>query len=227
MAISVEEAASLIDHTILRPDVSWTQLESILNEAKKYPFAALVVPPWYVKRAASIMSDSPIRIGTVGGFPLGFQAKEVKLAEVGKALEDGASEVDVVMNICAFKSGDYRYVVREIEDMARLMRDKTLKIIIETAYLSREEKILACNLVIDGGATFVKTSTGLGPGGARAEDVKLLKEVSKGKVKIKASGGIRDLKKFVTMVEAGSDRIGTSSGLSIIKELERGYGRKG
>lgn len=220
MQLSVEEMASFIDHTILSPTLTRAQLESALEEVKSYPFASVVVPPCYVRDAVSLL-EGKMRVGTVSGFPLGFQKKEIKCAEVERALDDGAEEVDVVMNLCAFKSGEYGYVRKEIEDMVRILSERTLKIIIETAYLEREEKILACNLVIDGGATFVKTSTGFGPGGATVEDVRLLKKTSKGRVKIKASGGIRDLRTLLSMLKAGADRIGTSSGINILREVRR------
>ncbi len=221
MVPTVEEVAAVIDHTVLRPDLPWVQLESILEEVKRYPFAAVIVPPWYVRRVASAMADSPVAVGTVSGFPLGFHTREVKLKEVERAFEDGAVEVDVMMNLCAFKSGNYRYVAGEIREVVDIAGGRTVKVIIETAYLTREEKVLACELVADGGATFVKTSTGLGPCGARVEDVKTLKEVSRRRVKVKASGGIRSLDDLIYRVEAGADRIGTSSGLSIVREVER------
>ncbi len=220
MSLSVERIASIIDHTLLSPTLTRAQLESALEEAARYPFAAVVVPPCYVRDALSLLNGK-VRVGTVSGFPLGFQEMEVKRGEIERAIEDGAQEVDMVMNLCAFKSGEYGYVRDEIEEMVRIISGRTLKVIIETAYLEEDEKVLACNLVAEGGATFVKTSTGFGPGGATPEDVRLLKGVSKGRVKVKASGGIRDLSTLLSMVEAGADRVGTSSGLSIIREVER------
>ncbi len=207
---------ALIDNAILKPFVTAKEVERFVIESESEGIYAVCVNPSHVKLAKSV-SGGGIVICSVVGFPLGSTPKEVKIHEAVRAVEDGAQEIDMVINISAFKSGDHKYVEEEIKAIVR-ETGKPVKVIIETCYLSREEKILATRIVAEGGAEFVKTSTGFGSGGATLEDVRLLKEVSKGRVKVKASGGIRDLETALRMVKAGADRIGTSNGIEIARQ---------
>jgi deoxyribose-phosphate aldolase len=172
--------------------------------------------------AAELLKGSPIKVGTVVGFPFGYQTPKVKLLEARKAVEAGAGEIDMVMNISRFKSGDMNMVEEEISTIVTAVAETVVKVIIETGYLTYEEKIEACGLVIKGGADFVKTSTGFGPAAATEEDVRLLVGAARGRIKVKASGGIRTLDRALKMIGAGAERIGTSSGIEIVEELLRG-----
>jgi deoxyribose-phosphate aldolase len=177
-----------------------------------------------VSLAAGLVKGSPIKVGTVVGFPLGYQTSSVKLFEAKEALEAGAGEIDMVMNISRFtvmdrKSGDINLVEDEISTITSSLPETVVKVIIETCYLTDEEKVSACGLVIRGGANFVKTSTGFGPGGATEEDVRLLVKAAAGRIKVKASGGIKTLDRALKMIHAGAERIGTSTGIEIVEEL--------
>ena len=215
--MTLEELAGHIDHTLLRPDITEGEIERFLEEAPEYPFASVCIPPCYVELAANRLSNSPIRVGTVVGFPLGYQTMATKLAEATGAVENGAKEIDMVMNIPAFKSGELERVQGEISEIVSALSQTIIKIIIETCYLTDEEKINACNLVAGSGAHFVKTSTGFGPGGATVQDVRLLAKTAAGKVGVKASGGIKTFNDTLEMIEAGASRIGTSSGIKIVE----------
>lgn len=214
--MTVEELAGYIDLTLLRPDVTRKDMERFLADARRFPFASVCIPPYYIDLACSLSKD--IRIGTVVGFPFGYQTKAVKLFEAAEAVRAGACEIDMVMNITAFRSGEWDQVRGEIVSIVAAIPGTTVKVIIEVSCLTDEEKARACELVIDGGAHFVKTSTGFA-GGARVEDVALLKRAARGRIKIKASGGIRDLDTTLRMIDAGADRIGTSSGVAILGEF--------
>ena len=207
---------ALIDNAILKPFVTAEEVEKFVVESEEEGIYAVCVNPYHVKLAKSV-SNGRIVICSVVGFPLGSTPKEVKIHEAVRSVEEGSQEIDMVMNISAFKSGDHRYVEEEIKAIVR-ETGKPVKVIIETCYLSKEEKITATRLVADSGAHFVKTSTGFGSGGATLEDVKLLKETAKGSIKVKASGGIRDLETALSMVKAGADRIGTSNGIEIARQ---------
>ena len=207
---------ALIDNAILKPFVTAEEVEKFVVESEEKGIYAVCVNPYHVKLAKSV-SNGRIVICSVVGFPLGSTPKEVKIHEAVRSVYEGAQEIDMVMNISAFKSGDHRYVEEEIKAIVR-ETGKPVKVIIETCYLSKEEKITATRLVADSGAHFVKTSTGFGSGGSTLEDVKLLKETAKGGVKVKASGGIRDLETALSMVKAGADRIGTSNGVEIARQ---------
>ena len=214
-----EDLASRIDLTLLRPDALKKEVEAFLTEAQKYPFASVCIPPCYVRLAASILRDSPIRVGTVAAFPLGYESGEVKLREALDAADRGAREIDIVMNISAFRSGETDYVRNEIARVTSALPDIVVKVIIETCYLTDSEKALACELCVSAKARFVKTSTGFGPAGATVEDVKLLAGKSAGRIKVKAAGGIRTLEQALEMIDAGAERIGTSHGISMVEEL--------
>jgi len=216
--------ADSIDHTLLRPTATREDIQRICDEAQTYRFKAVCVPPLYVSRAHSILKESDIKICTVIGFPLGYQHTSVKVLEAQKAMNDGANEIDMVMSLAFFKSGEYESVSNDLFPIIAIAQKQnvTTKIIIETSLLDKEEKIKACELVQQSGADFIKTSTGFGKGGATIEDVKLLAKCLKGSsVKIKASGGIRTYKKAKELVQAGAARIGTSAGVEIVQQ-ERG-----
>ncbi len=205
-----------IDNSILKPDRPEREVAEFVKRSRDIGFYAVCVNPCHVKLASEIAGDE-IVVCSVVGFPLGLGTKEVKIHEAVRAVEEGAKEIDMVMNISAFKSGRFDYVEEEIKSIVR-ETGATVKVIIETCYLTDEEKRKAVEICIEAGAHFVKTSTGFGPKGATLDDVKLLKEAGGGRIKVKASGGIRDLKTTLAMIEAGADRIGTSSGFDIYRE---------
>ena len=214
----VEEVLRRIDHTQLKPMASKSDIVKLCDEAKKYRFYAVCVNPYYVPLASKLLSGTDIKISSVVGFPLGATFTEIKAAEAERSIRLGASEIDMVMNISAFKSGDLEYVKRDIREVRERIGDAILKVIIECCYLTDDEKILAAKICEEEGADYVKTSTGFGPGGARLEDVRLLRKTLSPKVKIKAAGGIRTFEQAVKFIEAGADRIGTSSGVKIAEE---------
>ncbi|NLX61669.1 MAG: deoxyribose-phosphate aldolase [Tissierellia bacterium] len=208
---------SIIDHTLLKPEATSIMVENLCKEAIEFGFAAVCVNPYYVKKAKSLLKDSNVKVATVVGFPLGANTKEVKAFEAKKAVEDGADEIDMVINIGALKNKDYEYVKEDIRAVVDAVEGKAIvKVIIETCLLSKEEKINACKLSKEAGADFVKTSTGFSTGGATVEDVKLMKETVGDSMKIKASGGIRNFETAKAMIEAGASRIGASSSIKIV-----------
>ena len=216
--MKVEEVLRKIDHTQLKPMASKSDIVKLCDEAKRYGFYAVCVNPYYVPLASKLLSGTDIKISSVVGFPLGATFTEIKAAEAERSIRLGASEIDMVMNISAFKSGDLEYVKRDIREVRERIGDAILKVIIECCYLTDDEKILAAKICEEEGADYVKTSTGFGPGGARLEDVRLLRKTLSPKVKIKAAGGIRTFEQAVKFIEAGADRIGTSSGVKIAEE---------
>ena len=214
------EIARRIDHTLLKPDATREQIETLCREAREHAFATVCINPTWVRLCADLLRGSETRVCTVAGFPLGATPPEVKAFEAGRVVEDGAAEVDMVMNVGALKSRDYRLVER---DVARVVaachpRGASVKVIIEAALLTDDEKVKACVLSRVAGADFVKTSTGFGPGGATAADVALMRRVVGPSMGVKAAGGVRDLKAAQAMLEAGADRIGASVGVKIIQE---------
>ena len=214
----VEEVLRKIDHTQLKPMASKSDIVKLCDEAKRYRFYAVCVNPYYVPLASKLLSGTDIKVSSVVGFPLGATFTEIKAAEAERSIRLGASEIDMVMNISAFKSGDLEYVKRDIREVRERIGDAILKVIIECCYLTDDEKILAAKICEEEGADYVKTSTGFGPGGAKLEDVRLLRKTLSPKVKIKAAGGIRTFEQAVKFIEAGADRIGTSSGVKIAEE---------
>lgn len=214
-----EAIASLIDHTLLRADATPAQVEALCEEARHYRFHSVCINPCYVEIAAAALQDSGVQVCTVVGFPLGASTTVIKLREALDAVKNGAAELDMVMQIGLFKAGDYQSVEGEISLLVRELPRRVIKVIIEACFLTDEEKRIAARMVVNAGAQFVKTSTGYGPSGATVEDVILLAGEVRGRVKVKASGGIKDLAMFLTMKEAGADRIGTSSGVKIVGEL--------
>lgn len=213
--------ASVIDHTLLKPEAIQDQIAQLCEEAKEYGFAAVCVNPTNVKLATKLLKDPQVAVCTVVGFPLGATLSEVKAYEAQQALNHGAVEIDMVINIGALKSKNYELMEQDIAAVARTCHDSgaTCKVIIEAALLTEEEKITACQLAQKAGADYVKTSTGFGPGGATVEDVALMRRVVGPGMGVKAAGGIRTLQKVRAMIEAGATRIGTSSGVKIMQEI--------
>jgi deoxyribose-phosphate aldolase len=219
-ALYPREIASLIDHTLLKPDATRAQLETLCSEAREHGFATVCVNPAWVALCAGRLAGAATRVCTVAGFPLGASLPEVKAIEAARAIADGACEVDMVMNVGALKSGDYRTVERDIAGVVEACRrgGALSKVIIEAALLTDEEKVQACVIARAACADFVKTSTGFGPGGATAADVALMRRVVGSEMGVKAAGGVKDLKSAQAMLEAGADRIGASVGVKIVQE---------
>ena len=220
---STNVAASIahtIDHTLLKADASQDQIAQLCYEARKHGFAAVCVNPANVKLAAQLLKGSPAAIAAVVGFPLGATSPEVKSYEAQQAIEDGATEIDMVINVGALKSRDYELVERDIATVTRTCHNNraVCKVIIEAALLTDEEKVKACQLAKAAGADYVKTSTGFGPGGATVEDVALMRRAVGPEMGIKAAGGIRSLETVKQMVKAGATRIGASAGVRIVQE---------
>jgi deoxyribose-phosphate aldolase len=218
------EIARMIDHTLLKPDATQDQIAQLCYEARKYGFAAVCVNPTYVKLCAQVLRGTPVHVCTVVGFPLGATPSEVKAFEAQEAMDDGASEVDMVINIGALKSKDYALVERDIATLARTSHagGAILKVIIEAALLSDEEKVIACQLAKAAGADYVKTSTGFGPGGATVHDVALMRRAVGPEMGIKAAGGIHSYQEAQAMVAAGATRIGASAGVKIVQQAQSG-----
>ncbi|MGV3539925.1 MAG: deoxyribose-phosphate aldolase [Rufibacter sp.] len=217
--ISPEQSlAPYIDHTVLRPDTTQVLVAQLCQEAADHHFAAVCVPPCFVKQAVAALQDTGVQVATVVGFPLGYQISKVKFFEAHQALAEGATEIDVVMNIAAFKSGKHDEVMAELQELSTLCHFKNalLKVIIETALLSPEEIVQVCQLCVEAEADFVKTSTGFAASGAQVEDVLLMRASLPDHIKIKASGGIKTKEAALALVKAGADRIGTSSGISLL-----------
>ncbi len=209
--------AQCIDHTLLKAATSIGQVEELCREALTWSFASVCVPPSFVAPAARFLKESSVHVGTVIGFPLGYNLFDIKLAEALRAREDGAREIDMVMQIGRFKSGDFHSVEMELRGVVEATPELVHKVIIECGLLTDREKQNAVKLVIDSGAEFVKTSTGFGPGGATVRDVGLLVKWAQGKIAVKAAGGITDPAAAVAMIEAGAERIGTSSAVQILE----------
>jgi len=215
--ISPEEMAGFIDHTLLKSEASRSEIDALCEEAVRYGFKAVCVNPCHVARAADNLKGSAVRVCSVVGFPLGASDSRAKAFEARTAVEDGADELDMVMNIGALKSGDRKAVEKDIRAVRDAAGGETvLKVIIETCLLEDQEKILACEIARDAGADFVKTSTGFAGGGATLEDVSLMRRAVGPKTGVKASGGIKDVTSASAMISAGADRIGTSSGAEIV-----------
>lgn len=212
--------AKFIDHTLLKSESTREQITKIVDEAKEYGFKSVCVNPTHVNYAAKELKDSDVLVCTVIGFPLGATTTEVKMFETEDAIKNGASEIDMVINVGALKDGRYEDVQKDIEGVVGAANGKTVKVIIETVLLTDEEKVKACELAKEAGADFVKTSTGFAGGGATPEDVKLMKDTVGNDLEVKASGGVRNLEDFNKMIEAGATRIGASAGVQIIQGLE-------
>lgn len=215
--MEVKEILSHVDHTLLKAFANWDEIKKLCEEAIEYKTASVCIPPSYIKRVKEEFKDK-INICTVVGFPLGYSDTLAKAEEVKKALADGANEIDMVINIGDVKNGDYDKVEKEISLLKNIVGDKILKVIIETCYLSEEEKISMCKIVRAAKADYIKTSTGFGTAGATLEDIKLFRENIGENVKMKAAGGVKSIQDMEDFLAAGCDRIGTSSAISLIKE---------
>jgi len=216
------ELARKIDHTLLKPDATREQIEALCREAREHAFATVCVNPAWVRLCADQLRGSYTGVCAVVGFPLGATLPEVKAYEASRVVADGAGEVDMVIHVGGLKSGDYRGVERDIAGVVEASGGAIVKVIIEAALLTDDEKVKACVLAKSACAHFVKTSTGFGPGGATAEDVALMRRVVGPEMGVKAAGGVRDLKSAKAMIEAGADRIGASVGVKIVQESRSG-----
>ena len=218
-----EDILAKVDHTYLKPYAVWEDIRQICEDALAYHTATVCIPPSFISRIREAYGDR-IKICTVIGFPLGYQVTEAKVTEAKKALEDGASEIDMVINIGDAKDGRFEAVTEEIRTLKQAVGDHVLKVIIETCYLTDEEKIRLCQCVTEAGADYIKTSTGFGTDGATLEDVKLMAANIGEGVKVKAAGGIRSIEDMEAFLESGCDRLGTSSAIKLIRgEQASGY----
>ena len=209
---------TLIDHTVLRPDATKADVLRLCQEAREFGFVVIFVPPCYIDEAVEAVAGTNIRVGIPIGFPLGGHTTTTKVAEAIEAVTRGAKVLDMVINVSRLKSGDYDLVRTDMAEVVKATAGVEHKVILETCCLTREEKITACRLAVEAGMDYVKTSTGFAAAGATVEDVKLMKETVAGRAKVNASGGIRDWKITLSMLEAGVDRIGTSASLAIMAE---------
>lgn len=217
--METRELLKYVDHSQLKPYATWQDIQKLCEEAIEFETAAVAIPQCYVKRVRDTYGDQ-ITICTGIGFPLGYSVTSVKAAEVRQALADGADEVDVVINITDVKNGNIDAVEAEIAALKKETGDKILKVILETCYLTEEEKIALCKAVTNAGADFIKTSTGFGPAGATLEDIRLFKTNVGPNVRIKAAGGVKSLADLRAFIEEGCDRVGTSSAVSLVQQEE-------
>jgi len=215
--------AAYIDHANLKPEVTLAHIEKLCAEARAYGFISVCVNGTWVATARHLLDETDIKITGVVGFPFGAMSGDVKRYETEVAVDDGAHEIDVVLNVGRLKAGDDKFVLRELIDVVEAADERPVKVIIETCLLTDAEKVRACHIVVESGALFVKTSTGFNPGGgATVADVKLLRETVGPKFGVKASGGIRDTPTALAMIAAGATRLGTSSGIAIVQGLAAG-----
>jgi deoxyribose-phosphate aldolase len=221
----MQNLASRIDHTLLKPNADAEDIERLCAEAVRHQFHAVCVNGGRVELAVARLEDSGVKVACVVGFPHGGMDADAKRYETEVAVDQGAQEIDMVLNIGRLKDGDSEYLLREMRDVVEAADERPVKVILETGFLTREEKVLACRLALESGAHFVKTSTGFGPGGATVEDVRLLRELVGPNFGVKASGGIRDYETAVAMLEAGATRLGTSAGVTIVSGGEAGSQR--
>jgi len=216
--VAPPDLARFIDHTLLKADATAKDIEQLCAEARELGFYGVCVNGCRVEQARALLEDSPIKVVTVVGFPLGAMDADAKRFETEAAIDAGAQEIDIVLNIGRLKDGNHNYVLRELRDVVEAADERTVKVILETCLLTRQEKVNACQLVVDVGAQFVKTSTGFSTSGATIDDVKLREVVGK-KFGVKAAGGIRDTQTALAMIEAGADRLGTSASVAIVRGL--------
>lgn len=210
--------ARYIDHTILKPDCSLAEIKKCCDEAVQYQFAAVCVPPYYVKDAVASLEKSTVKISTVVGFPMGYATTPAKVEEIKRAIDEGADELDAVINLCAVKNKNWNHVKNEVETLTTAchMKGKILKLILETGLLSEEEILRLCKISSDVGVDFVKTSTGINAAGASPQIVRFLRKNLPSDIKIKASGGIRDRNFAEELISCGADRLGSSAGVAIV-----------
>ena len=214
------EIAAMIDHTLLKAFATPAQIEQLCKEAAEYHFASVCVNPTYVALAAKLLKGTGVKVCTVIGFPLGANTSAVKAFEAKDAIANGAEEVDMVINVGAMKAGDCELVEKDIKAVVDAANGTLVKVIIETCYLTDEEKVLACKAAANAGADFVKTSTGFGTGGATPADVALMRANIPDTMKVKASGGVHNYEEAMAVVEAGASRIGASAGMAIVAAAE-------
>ena len=214
-----KQLAKMIDHTLLKPYATQEDIVRLCDEAKKYDFAAVCIHPTYVNLASELLRGSGVKVDTVIGFPLGANTPRVKAYEAEVAIAEGAEELDMVINIGALKSGDFHLVRKDIVAVVKAAKkgNATLKVIIEACYLTDEEKVRVCQIILESGCDFVKTSTGFGDYGAKVEDVKLLRKIVGNQMGVKAAGGIRTYADALKMINAGASRLGASSGIRILE----------
>jgi deoxyribose-phosphate aldolase len=214
--------AAVIDHTLLKPEATASDIDRLCEEALLHCFASVCVNPFWVLRTSEILKGSPVKVCTVVGFPLGANATVIKKEEAREARAEGAEEIDMVLNVGALRGGNHDQVYQDILQVAQVARPHggLLKVILETCLLTDDEKTAACRLAVEAGADFVKTSTGFSKSGATVADVRLMRSAVGPAVGVKASGGIRDFAALQAMINAGANRIGTSSGVHILKELD-------
>jgi len=214
---SPAELAAYVDHTLLKPDASLAQIEKLCAEAREHHFFSVCVNGSWVATCRHLLEGSDVKVACVVGFPLGAMSSDVKRFETETAIDDGAHEIDVVLNIARLKAGEDQAVLRELIDVAEAADERTVKVILETCLLTDAEKVRACQLVVESGCHFVKTSTGFSTGGATVADVKLMRETVGPTFGVKASGGIRDAQTALAMIAVGATRLGTSSGIAIVQ----------
>jgi deoxyribose-phosphate aldolase len=210
------EIAKMIDHSLLKPDATASQIERLCDEARKHGFGAVCVNPSFVPLCHERLAGSDVKIATVIGFPLGATTSASKAFEAAEAVRNGASEIDMVLAVGRLKGGETEAAEEDIASVVRAVPGVPVKVILETGLLTDEEKVLACRLAREAGAAFVKTSTGFGPGGATEADIKLMRETVGEGMGVKASGGIRDAASALVMIKAGANRLGTSAGVAIV-----------
>jgi deoxyribose-phosphate aldolase len=218
--VTVEQLANMIDHTNLKAFADDAAFEKLCDEAKKYNFKMVAINPAQTVRCKKKLEGSPVHVGAAIGFPLGQTTLECKIFETKDAIEKGADEIDYVINVAELKNKNYDYIKKEMEEIVKICREagKTSKVIFENCYLTDDEKRKVAEIAKEVKPDFIKTSTGFGTSGATVEDVKLMKSVVGDEVKVKAAGGIRDLKTALAMIEAGAERLGTSAGVAIVEE---------
>jgi deoxyribose-phosphate aldolase len=217
--LSPAQLAAYIDHTLLKADATAKDIEKLCAEARENIFYSVCVNGSWVGQARHILEGTGVKVACVVGFPLGAMSGDVKRFETEAAIDDGAQEIDVVLNVGRLKAGDDKFILRELCDVVEAADEWPVKVILETCLLNQEEKIRACQIVVESGAKFVKTSTGFSTSGATIADVKLMRETVGPKFGVKASGGIRDTKTALAMIEAGATRLGTSASIAIVKCL--------
>jgi len=217
--LSPPELAAYIDHTLLKADATAKDIEKLCAEARAHGFSSVCVNGSRVRQVRDLLADTSVKVASVVGFPLGAMSGDAKRFETEAAIDDGAHEVDVVLNIGWLKDGDDNLVLRELRDVVKAADQRPVKVILEACLLTTHEKIRACQLVVESGARFVKTSTGFSHGGATVADVKLFRETVGPNFGVKASGGIRDVETALAMIEAGATRLGTSASVAIVKSL--------
>ncbi len=220
-----EQIAPMIDHTLLKASATQEEIGKLCEEARKYGFASVCINPAYVALSSRLLAGSSVKVCTVIGFPLGATTSTAKVIEARDAIANGADEIDMVINVGAIKSGNYAFVLEDIKAVREATRGKILKVILETTYLTKEEKIKACQLSKQAGADFVKTSTGFGPSGATVEDIQLMRETVGPLMGVKASGGVRTQDDARKMVAAGATRIGASASVAIVLGSDPGKGK--